>query len=311
MADPKEIPIDPKLVRVAAEVAKQLQPLLPTIQQASRLIRNYPVTNRHLAEMDRLSRDLRAVGASEGSLKMLGSLAPLAHQVARLRENLTAIQRIWPTEEERPHNIRLLLEGIRQPVGRLQPQAGMARFEPVMAQLDRMNRRLEKVVAEISRYRKDSSAELESDPSCALKDVDLRFLSSPKIKIVRRSRSVVVRLEQKGYLILLHLAKKRRRGNPAEGEDLLRLVRNPNQTREKARNLLGQVIRRVEERLSKAVEAVGGKIDAAAEIIQSRPSSPTSGRRSKRGMHRYLLSIDPKRIVLPPSRTSNPKHRSR
>lgn len=303
MTDSTEMP-DPKLIQLVAQAAKHLQPLLPAIQQASRLARDYPITNRQLAELETFGRNLQAAGASK-------EVASLARQIARLRENLAAIQRIWPAEEERPHNVRLLLEGIRRPVGRLQSEAGMDRFEPVLAQLDRMNRRLEKVVVEISRYRKDSSADLESDPSCALKDVDLRFLSGPKIKIVRRSRSGVVRLGQKGYLILLHLARKRRRGSPAEGEDLLRLVRNPNQTREKARNLLGQVIRRIEERLSKAVEAVGGKIDAAAEIIQSRSSSPTSGRRSKRGMHRYLLSIDPKRIVLPPSRSSNTKRRSR
>lgn len=288
MTESSQGPIDPKTLRLAEEVLRQLRPFLPQFREASRLAQAYPITNRQVEEIHRLKKNLVAVQ----------KIWPKASQIQAASSLTADLRRI---KEERRRDIRILL-------GKGPPEGGEAETAAketgsVMRKLERINRMLEKTLSENRTQRGRLEAD-KSGSSYVLRDVDLRFITSPKIRMLRQGRFKIVGLEQKGYVVLLRLCRGARQKRPVDGEDLLRLIKNPTQTREKARNLLGQIIRRIEESLARAAETLGDRVEAPGELIQSRSPIP-SGRRSRKVMHRYWISIDPKRIVLPVSRSSN------
>jgi|GEM_PF-6183684 len=310
MKDSHETPIDSATVRYVAEVSRQIKPILPHLQQAMKTVR-----------VD-LPRD-RQIGARwEEAIEIARAAAPLMKNLDALQKVMGNIQKVWPhidwarvgaaqaahllkLQKEQRRECRLLLEDFRllrrETRGReaFVEGAGLkatsGRFEAVEARFDRLIEKLNKTEATLAGFQKSQGGDSDQALAYVLDGATLRFLKSPQIRIVWRDKSEKVALGPKGYSVFLCVGTQTRRGARADGERLVRLIKRPSQSKEAARHHLSTILVRIERKIADTLQKLGGPTVDPGEIIQSR--SPAHG--SRKGLHRYYISIHPKRIILP------------
>ena len=303
MKDSHETPIDSATVRYVAEVSRQIQPILPQLQQA---MNNQQVSARlqEAAEIARVA-------------------APLMKNLAALQKATENIQRVWPLVDwarvgaaqaahllklqgEQRRECRLLLEDFRRFRGEgsrirevstdgvdLKTMSG--RFGAMEARFDGLIEKLNKTEETLAGLAKSKEDVLERTPSYILNGATFRFLKSPQIRIVWRDKSEKVGLGPKGYSVFLCVGTQTHRGTRADGEKLVRLIKRPSQSKEAARHHLSTILVRIERKIADTLLKLGGPAVDPGEIIQSR----SHARGSRKGLHRYYISIHPKRIILP------------
>lgn len=310
MKDSREAPIDSATVRYVAEVSRQIQPILPQLQQALSVVReNFPGDRRLGVRWQEATEIARAA-------------APLMRNLNVMQKIMANIQRAWPRidwaqvgtaqaahllklREEQRRECRLLIEAFHSLHGQTRTRetsAGEAdlkamagRFGVIESRFGRLIEKLNKTEETLAGLAKSKEGGLEQTPSYVLDGATLRFLKSPQIRILWRDQSAVAGLGLKGYEVLLCVGTQTRRGAKADGEKLVRLIKRPSQSKEAARHHLSTILVRIEKKIADALLKLGGPAVDPGEIIQSR--SPARG--SRRGLHQYYLSIHPKRIILP------------
>ncbi len=310
MKDSREAPIDSATVRYVAEVSRQIQPILPHLQQAMKTAQgNLPGGRQIKARWQEATEIARAA-------------APLMKNLDALQKVMGNIQKVWPhidwarvgtsqaahllkLREEQRRECRLLIEDFRLlrretrgPEAFVEGaglKATSGRFEAVKARFDLLIEKLDKTEATLAGFQKSRGGDSDQAPSYVLDGVTLRFLKSPQIRIVWRDKSEKVGLGPKGYSVFLCMGRQTRRGGRADGKKLVRLIRGPSQSKEAVRHHLSTILVRIERKIADALQKLGGPVVDPGEIIQSR--SPARG--SRKGLHRYYISIHPKRIILP------------
>jgi len=310
MKDSRETPIDSATVRYVAEVSRQVKPILPQLQQAMKTVQgNLPRGRQFGVRWQEATEIARAA-------------APLMKNLDALQKVMGNIQKVWPhidwarvgtaqaahllrLREEQRRECQLLLEdfhllrrgtrGWEASVDGAGLKVMSGRFEAVEARFDRLIEKLNKTEAALAGFQKSQGGDSDQTPAYVLDGVTLRFLKSPQIRIVWRDKSAKVGLGPKGYSVFLCIGTQTHRGGRADGEKLVRLIRGPSQSKEAVRHHLSTILVRIERKIADTLQKVGGPVVDPGEIIQSR--SPAHG--SRKGLHRYYISIHPTRIILP------------
>lgn len=307
MKDSHETPIDSATVRYVAEASRQIQPILPHLQQAMKTVReNFP-------------RSLQIEARWQEAAEIARAAAPLMKNLDALQKVMGNIQKVWPhidwarvgtaqaahllkLREDQRRECRLLIGDfhlLRRETRGLEASVEGASLKAVSdrleARFDRLIEKLNKTEATLAGFQKSQRGDSDQAPTYVLDGATLRFLKSPQIRIVWRDKSEKVGLGPKGYEVLLCVGTQTRRGAKADGEKLVRLIKRPSQSKEAARHHLSTILVRIEQKIADALLKLGGPAVDPGEIIQSR----SQARSSRKGLHRYYLSIHPKRIILP------------
>ena len=310
MKDSREAPIDSATVRTVAEASRQIQPILPQLQQTLSFVReNFPRSRQIEARWQEATEIARAADPLMKNLdalqKVMGNIQKVWPHIDWARVGTSQAAHLLKLREDQRRECRLLLEDFRllrrETRGReaFVEGAGLkatsGRFEAVEARFDRLIEKLNKTEATLAGFQKSQRGDSDQAPAYVLDGATLRFLKSPQIRIVWRDKSEKVELGPKGYSVFLCVGTQTHRGARADGEKLVRLIKRPSQSKEAARHHLSTILVRIERKIADTLQKLGGPVVEPGEIIQSR--SPDRG--SRKGLHRYSISIHPKRIILP------------